>query len=1060
MFTFCPLQGARSESTASQSLLELDGGVKVLIDVGWDESFDVAKLEALEKQVPTISLILLTHATVSHLAAFAHCCKNFPQFVRIPIFATKPVIDLGRTLLQDLYASTPRAATTIPHSALAGVAYSYAQSVAAEQIRFLRQAPTPDEIARYFALIRELKYSQPHQPQAPPNQPPLNGLTITAYNAGRTLGGTIWHIQLGLESIVYGVDWGQYKENVFSGAAWVGGAHGGGSAVIEQLRKPTALVSSSRSPHVVRPGLRDEQLLATIRLCVARGGTVLIPVDSAARVLELAYFLEHAWRRDAAAASTSATTTTTENGSLARSKLYLAGRTSGSLVRHARTLLEWMNDSIVQEFEAVADGARQTRGGGGGGDGDDGKGRETGPFDFRHLRLLERRAQVERVLGQSSQGGKVILASDASLEWGFSKEILRSIADDPQNLVILTEVPGVLSDYNASLARTLWGWWAEGQQQPPQGDGHEPEEARLVSADGRPLPFCDVHKVALDGAELVLYQQWLATQRQLQATLQTGGAAALESFAGTGADGESSESSESDDEDGESDNERQGRLLNISTTIGQASRKRVVLKDEDLGVTILLKRKGHYDFDVRGKKGRERVFPVPVRRKRNDGFGELIRPDEYLRAEEREEDTVNEPANGGRNGDAFHNNQDRWAKKRKWDDMGAATVGGSGGGGSGNNKRAQRNRSGTERRGGIRSEGAEDDGTQRRRGKGDGASNRADDEADSEGGEEEEEEEEVEENAPAEVAGPAKLVSTTTTVAARLRIAYVDFSGLHTDRNLEILLPLVEPRKLILVGGSEAETAAVAAQYRQTVSAHRGVAPTDVEVFQPAVGTTVDASVDTHAWVVRLADALVKKLKWQNLRGLGIVTMTGRLLPAVGLGSSGFGGDPKNDPGAASDAAANAGADAEEGGASKRQKTDAAQGALTVATTTTTTTTTSSLVPSTPDALPTLDVLPRSLTATTAAAAAAVGTQPLHVGELRLADLRRALQAAGHTAEFRGEGTLVIDGSVAVKKTGTGRVEVESIGLPSDGGPATKMGGTFYAVKQMIYDGLAVVAGG
>ena len=51
MFTLCPLQGALSESTASQSLLELDGGVKVLIDVGWDETFDVEKLRELEKCV-------------------------------------------------------------------------------------------------------------------------------------------------------------------------------------------------------------------------------------------------------------------------------------------------------------------------------------------------------------------------------------------------------------------------------------------------------------------------------------------------------------------------------------------------------------------------------------------------------------------------------------------------------------------------------------------------------------------------------------------------------------------------------------------------------------------------------------------------------------------------------------------------------------------------------------------------------------------------------------------------------------------------------------------------
>jgi cleavage and polyadenylation specificity factor subunit 2 len=49
MFTFTPLQGAQSAPSASQSLLELDGGVRVLIDVGWDESFDVEKLRELEK---------------------------------------------------------------------------------------------------------------------------------------------------------------------------------------------------------------------------------------------------------------------------------------------------------------------------------------------------------------------------------------------------------------------------------------------------------------------------------------------------------------------------------------------------------------------------------------------------------------------------------------------------------------------------------------------------------------------------------------------------------------------------------------------------------------------------------------------------------------------------------------------------------------------------------------------------------------------------------------------------------------------------------------------------
>ena len=49
MFTYTPLQGARSTSRASQSILELDGGIKILVDVGWDETFDPSMLIELKK---------------------------------------------------------------------------------------------------------------------------------------------------------------------------------------------------------------------------------------------------------------------------------------------------------------------------------------------------------------------------------------------------------------------------------------------------------------------------------------------------------------------------------------------------------------------------------------------------------------------------------------------------------------------------------------------------------------------------------------------------------------------------------------------------------------------------------------------------------------------------------------------------------------------------------------------------------------------------------------------------------------------------------------------------
>lgn len=928
--------------------------------------------------MPTLSLILLTHATTNHLAAFAHCCKHFPLFTRIPVYATSPVIALGRTLLQDLYASTPLAATTIPNSALNEASYS-TQQIPSD---FLLQPPTPDEIATYFSLIHDLKYSQPHQPLGSPFSPPLNGLTITAYNSGHTLGGTIWHIQHGLESIVYAVDWNQGRENVFAGAAWLGGVGGGGAEVIEQLRKPTALVCSSRGGQ--KPSMaggrakRDEVLLEKVRSCVTKGGTVLIPIDSSARVLELAYLMEHAWRID-------------DSGQLKSAKLYLAGRNMHSTMKYARSMLEWMDDSIVREFEAVVDGAKGNKKTNGTSEAIK-HGKDAGPFDFRHLRILDRKGQIDKALQHSIEsdgsGGKVILASDSSLEWGFSKQSLRYVAQDSRNMLILTEHPPLSSETRPSLARTLWTWWKARS------------ETGASDEQGQELEISDVQKQALEGSDLSTYQQWLAQQRQLQTTLQSQGPTTLEA-SGDAGDDVSESSSESDD----TDTEQQGKALNTATTMGQTSRKKAALTDADLGINVLLKRKGVYDFDIRNKKGRDRMFPHPVRRKRTDDYGELIRPEDFLRAEEREDGDVQDTDQAGK-GD----NQDNVGKKRKWDD---ATT--SRGQSTGANKRPHFKRNVSDEFETVLSEEA------------------LPDELDAV----------PDDDAEETALGPSKLVVTREKLVVNLQIEFVDFAGIHDKRSLHMLIPLIQPRKLILIGGGEEETTALASDCRKLFS--EGA----IDVYTPAIGATVDASVDTNAWVVKLAPALVKQLRWQSVRGLSIATVTGRLVAAMlkeGASDSHHKrlkteslppGSPSPSPEAE-----------EEKRESDAQQQQQQQGA------------TATAVPE-----PTLDVLPSNLASATRSVA-----QPLHVGDLRLADLRRALQQAGHAAEFRGEGgTLLVDGSVVVRKNAAGRVDVESVGLPISSSASTAVriggvasggdGGTFYAVKRTIYESLAVVAG-
>ncbi len=85
--------------------------------------------------------------------------------------------------------------------------------------------------------------------------------------------------------------------------------------------------------------------------------------------------------------------------------------------------------------------------------------------------------------------------------------------------------------------------------------------------------------------------------------------------------------------------------------------------------------------------------------------------------------------------------------------------------------------------------------------------------------------------------------------------------------------------------------------------------------------------------------------------------------------------------------------------------------------------------------------------------------QPFHVGDLRLADLRKLMNnTPGMQAEFRGEGVLVINGTVAVRKTATGQIEIDG-GAYGDADGRQSDAATFYKVKRQIYEGLAIVAG-
>lgn len=757
-----------------------------------------------------------------------------------------------------------------------------------------------------------------------------------------------------MESVVYAVDWNQARENVLSGAAWLGSGTGG-SEVLEQLRRPTAMICSSKNSALVKiakaPSKRDEELLSRIKDTIAKGGSVLIPCDSSARILELAYLLEKAWHTETARPD--------NTNSLRNAMLYLASRTGAATIRYVRSMLEWMDPGIVKEFEAASsamEGQEQRRNRNAHSKDDTRDVRA--PFDFQHIKLLERKAHVSRMLNSAEP--RVILASDTSLEWGFSRDAIQALASDPKNLVILTERAGEIGAQQKCLGRNLWDLWHE--RSSPSGD--EGMSNAAIDISGQQASIRTVRAVPLAGEEVPLYQQFLARQRQLHNTMGGDAGTILETSADV-VDDRSSTTSESSEDSGDGHG---GKILNTTAAL-QHSRNKLGLTDAELGVNILIRRKNVYDYEVQGKKGKEKVFPYQQKRRKADDFGDLIRPEEFARADE--EDAV---AGEALRGDGVKK-ENAVGQKRRWDDLvnNPDTV---------KSSHAQR----------------------RRRADGEGLGDVDAAESDNEP------EEDLD-----KVDGPSKIIIGHETIEFRCRIAFVDFSGLHDRRTIQNIIPLVRPRKLIFIGGEEAETTELAEICRNTLNAGTEVA---TDVFTPVIGMVIDASVDTNAWTVKLSRNMVRNLHWQNVSGIAVVAITGRLAAASLR-------DPPKE---------------EEGSAKKKARLDAP--AVPV----------SSQLDS--DTTPVLDVVPANM-----ATAVRSVAQPFHVGDLRLADLRKLMKSNGMEAEFRGVGgTLVVNGTVAVRKTATGQIEVDG-GAYGNVDARDNDAATFFKVKRQIYDGLAVVAG-
>uniref|UniRef100_V5E4M5 Cleavage and polyadenylation specificity factor subunit 2 n=2 Tax=Kalmanozyma brasiliensis (strain GHG001) TaxID=1365824 RepID=V5E4M5_KALBG len=300
---------------------------------------------------------------------------------------------------------------------------------------------TADEVEDAFEAIKTVRYMQPTHLEGK-----CASLTLTAYNAGHSLGGAVWKIRSPTSgTVVIALDWNHNRERHLDGTILLSSSSGPGApssgSGSDAVRRPDLLITEIERGLVVntRRKDRDAALIDLVHTTIQAGNSLLFPIDASARLLELMVLLDQHWAYAYPHA---------------RFPLCLISRTGKEVIERSRTYMEWMTREWAtkanETIEATQDQKRnpQQRGAR--------NAVASSPLDFKYVKVFSSVQAMDEAIPQDQ--ARVVLAVPPSMTHGPSRRLLSRFASNPNDVVVL-----IGRGEQGSLCRQLWDAWNANQ---------------------------------------------------------------------------------------------------------------------------------------------------------------------------------------------------------------------------------------------------------------------------------------------------------------------------------------------------------------------------------------------------------------------------------------------------------------------------------------------------------------------------------------------------------------------------------------------------------------------